>query len=392
MKYDIAVIGGGIHGVGIAQAAAIKGLSVAVIEKSGLASGTSSRSSKLIHGGLRYLESAQFSLVRECLQERQILLEIAPHLVKLKKFYLPVYQETTRQATSLHLGLLLYGVFTGAHKAARYRKVPRSQWSTLDGLNIQGLKHVFQYWDAQTDDALLTQAVMQSAIDHGARLYNHTTLKMAKRLDTGWQLEIDGDVVVDKLECKVLINAGGPWVNQILNNIEKPHEAEQVDLVQGTHIICDVPHNGDAIYYLEAPKDRRAVFVMPWYGQTMIGTTETLYTGNPDNVKPLDEEIEYLLETAAHYFPVFAGRGKGCIQSSFAGLRVLPAGGAAFSRPRETILKTDNDDRPALLSIYGGKLTAYRATAEKVMQRLISVFPEADFSKDTRKIKLPELS
>ena len=169
-SYDLVIIGGGIHGAGIAQAAAARGLSVMVLEQSGIASGTSSRSSKLIHGGLRYLESGQFALVRECLHERTLLLKLAPQLVKLKSFYIPVYRDTTRRPWLLHLGLSLYALLGGLHPAVRFCRVPQSRWRNLDGLDTAQLEAVFQYNDAQTDDAALTRAVMRSAQQLGAQL------------------------------------------------------------------------------------------------------------------------------------------------------------------------------------------------------------------------------
>ena len=178
--YDVVVIGGGIHGAGIAQAASARGFSVMVLEQTGIASGTSSRSSKLIHGGLRYLESRQFSLVRECLRERTLLLELAPQLIELKPFYIPVYQDTTRRPWLLHAGLSLYAVLGGLHPATRFRRVPQNQWKNLDGLDTAHLEAVFQYNDAQTDDAALTRAVMRSAQRMGAQLKVSATFTGAR--------------------------------------------------------------------------------------------------------------------------------------------------------------------------------------------------------------------
>jgi glycerol-3-phosphate dehydrogenase len=162
-SFDLVVIGAGIHGAGIAQAAAARGLSVLVLEQAGVASGTSSRSSKLIHGGLRYLESGQFSLVRECLQERALLLKLAAGLVELKPFYIPVYRDTARRPWLLYAGLSLYRMLGDGSAAMRFRRVPQHDWKSLDGLDTTGLEAVFQYYDAQTDDTALTNAVMRSA-------------------------------------------------------------------------------------------------------------------------------------------------------------------------------------------------------------------------------------
>jgi len=165
---DIVVVGAGIQGAGVAQAAAAAGYSVLLLEQTGIASGTSSRSSKLIHGGLRYLESGQFRLVRECLRERALLLRNAPSFVRLAPHYIPVYRETRRRPLLLRAGLSLYAVLGGLHPEVRFRQLPRSAWSDLDGLNQDGLQAVFRYFDAQTDDAALTRAVVSSAQSLGA--------------------------------------------------------------------------------------------------------------------------------------------------------------------------------------------------------------------------------
>ncbi len=169
-QYDVVVVGGGIHGAGVLQAAAAAGHSALLIERAGLASGTSSRSSKLIHGGLRYLESGQFALVRESLRERAIHLRIAAELVELKPFFIPVYRDTRRRPWQLKVGLWMYALLGGFDASTRFGAVPKAEWSTLDGLDTQGLDAVIRYHDAQTDDAMLTRAVVQSALSLGAEL------------------------------------------------------------------------------------------------------------------------------------------------------------------------------------------------------------------------------
>jgi len=185
-----------------------------------------------------------------------------------------------------------------------------------------------------------------------------------------------------------MVNAAGPWVNRILASITPAPSTVSVDLVQGTHIIID-GRLQQGFYYLEAPQDQRAVFAMPWKGHIMIGTTENLYQGNPEKTAPTSAEIRYLLETFAHYFPAFSALREEQLISAFAGLRVLPAATAqAFRRSRETTLHTDRSDRPRLLSIYGGKLTAYRATAAKVMDRIAASLPPRQKIADTAHIPL----
>ena len=239
MKYDIAIIGGGIHGVGVAQAVAAAGYSAVLIEKAELAHGTSSRSSKLIHGGLRYLEGGHINLVRECLYERQLLVKNAPDLVKLVPFYIPAYKETSRRPLELRAGLTIYGALTGFHKSAQFHIVPRSEWGSLDGIKMEGLQKVFQYFDAQTDDTLLTRAVMDSAKELGAELMEHTELLGASKEGKGWRLSIVHKGEEKDLQAGTLVNASGPWINLILERIKGAHRPRPVDLVQGSHIVLD---------------------------------------------------------------------------------------------------------------------------------------------------------
>ncbi len=390
-SYDLVIIGGGIHGAGIAQAAAARGLSVMVLEQTGIASGTSSRSSKLIHGGLRYLESGQLSLVRECLHERALLLKLAPQLVKLKPFYIPVYPDTTRRPWLLHTGLSLYALLGGLRPAARFHRVPPSLWQNLDGLDTTHLEAVFQYSDAQTDDAALTRAVMRSAQQMGAHLKMPATFTGAC---LGQQDERDNIIEyrhngqTETCAATVLVNAAGPWVQQVLSRITPVPAQLGIDLVQGTHII--VPGIlTQGIYYVEA-EDKRVVFVMPWQNNTLVGTTESAYQGDPANVRPLPHEQAYLLQTLARYFPQHRSRQP--ILAAIAGLRVLPSSGSGAmsvnARSRETILHPDRQDHPRLLTVYGGKLTTYRLTAERVMAYLAGVLPVRKVIAGTRHLKL----
>lgn len=393
--YDLVIVGGGIHGAGVAQAASAKGLSVMVLEQTGIASGTSSRSSKLIHGGLRYLESGEFSLVRECLQERALLLKLAPHLVELKHFYIPVYRNTTRRPWLLSIGLSLYALQGGLHPATRFRRVPQKHWNKLDGLETAELEAVFQYNDAQTDDAALTRAVMRSAQQMGAQVKIPAVFTGARLGEPDKYTNIIEYCHNGKTEictAKIIVNAGGPWVQKILSLISPSPSKLKIDLVQGTHIV--VPGMlTKGIYYVEA-HDKRAVFIMPWQGNTLVGTTESPYQGDPADVKPLSHEEVYLMKTLLRYFPKYNSEQK--ILSSTAGLRVLPSSeshnlsgaDSINSRSRETILHTGKQDNLSLLSIYGGKVTTYRLTAERVMAHVSKILPVRKVIADTRHLKL----
>jgi glycerol-3-phosphate dehydrogenase len=374
-QYDVVVVGGGIHGAGVLQAAAAAGHSALLVERQGLASGTSSRSSKLIHGGLRYLESGQFALVRESLRERAIHLRIAAELVELKPFFIPVYRDTRRRPWQLKFGLWMYALLGGFDASTRFGTVPKRDWPALDGLETRGLDAVIRYHDAQTDDALLTRAVVQSALSLGAELAMPARFSGATLSDDGVCVAYDEGGTAAQCASRVLVNAAGPWAPHVAAAIQPAIPIPDVDLVQGTHIVLPFAVAA-GIYYVESPTDGRAVFVMPWHGATLIGTTETPYRGAPDQVHPLPEEEEYLLAVARHYFPAFRHLTREDIVQRFAGLRVLPAASqAAFDRSRETIFSVDREHKPRVLGIYGGKLTGWRAAAAHVLERISASMP-----------------
>jgi glycerol-3-phosphate dehydrogenase len=393
-SFDLVVIGAGIHGAGIAQAAAARGISVLVLEQAGVASGTSSRSSKLIHGGLRYLESHQFSLVRECLQERALLLKLAPGLVELKPFYIPLYRDTARRPWLLYAGLSLYRMLGGGGPAMRFRRVPKADWKNLDGLDTSGLEAVFQYYDAQTDDAALTNAVMRSAQRLGAQLKTSATFTGALLGDPSNVIEYSHNGKSETCRGTVLVNAAGPWVREVLSRIAPAPPQLGIELVQGTHIL--LPGKlAQGVYYVEAT-DSRVVFVMPWKENTLVGTTEFIFRGNPADVAPLPHEVAYLTDTLCRYFPRY--RSGAPILDAIAGLRVLPGRNGTegkaqsfHARSRETVLqlhRSEQSGRSRLLTVYGGKLTTYRLTAERVMARLGDELPVRAPLADTRHLEL----
>lgn len=372
LPYDVVIVGGGIHGAGVAQAAAAAGYSVLLLEKDRPAAGTSSRSSKLIHGGLRYLESAQFSLVRESLREREILLKNAPGLVRLIAFYIPIYRQTTRRPWQIRAGLFLYSLLGGFSRNTRFQSVPQRNWDQFNGLRSDDLQKVFRYYDAQTDDAALTRAVLESAISFGAKSLYPARFLAGEKTDAGYMVRYRHGSEEQQCTAAVLINAAGPWINEVRSKVEPSPPGMEIDLVQGAHIVLDRPVCSGVVY-VESPQDRRAVFIMPWQDRALVGTTETVFTGPPDEATPLPKEVEYLEATLQHYFPACEFKTMG----QFAGLRVLPsAKGSPFGRPRETTLISDGRQSPHYLAIYGGKLTGYRATAEKVLRLLRRSLPK----------------
>jgi len=370
--YDVLVISGGIHGVGVAQAAACAGYSVLLLEKERLTAGTSSRSSKLIHGGLRYLEGYHFGLVREALRERAILLKIVPELVSLHAFHLSVYPETTRRPLKLRAGLMLYAALSGFRQGSRFHKLRQDERSDLDGLETQGLQAVYQYLDAQTDDAALTRAVLRSAERSAAELVCPAEFLAAEIYPPQCEIRYRANGLEKHCTADALVNATGPWVDKEDNQINPKPAAVPMELVQGTHLLLEGALSAGC-YYMEVPSDRRAVFLLPWGKGCLLGTTEKTYTGDPAMVSPLQEEISYLQDVLHHYFPQRSDR----VIDRFAGLRVLPVGKrGVFSRSRESLLSLDREHQTRVVSIYGGKLTSYRATAQKVLRLLAKSLPQ----------------
>ena len=381
-KFDICVIGGGIQGAGIAQAAALSGLSVALLEKSDWGAGTSSKSSKLIHGGLRYLQSFEFDLVRESLKERRTLLNIAGDIVKPNWFYLPVYKNSQHKPWQLSIGLSLYRILAGRNNLAGFERLSRDQWHQLKGLNTANLDTVFAYQDAQTDDRALTRRVALSAQDHGANLLCPATVVSAEKTAKGYSLNLDLNGEKKTIYCRYLVNAAGPWINSVATTITPTPPIVEVDLVEGTHVEFS-QQLSDKCFYLEAMQDHRAIFVMPYKGGTLVGTTEKVFCGNPDKVEPGPEEVDYLLEVIRYHFPHF---NYDPIRA-WAGLRVLPNGDKAlFSRSREVQYAEGEN----YLAIYGGKLTGYRATAETAIKKIIKSMglEKRRRIRDTSKVKI----
>ena len=382
--YDVIVIGGGIQGAGVAQASQAAGYSTLILEKTGWAAGTSSKSSKLVHGGLRYLQGGELSLVQEGLRERALLLKNAPELVHTNWFYLPIYKHSNYHTWQIHSGLTLYWLLSGCREESQFEVVPPSQWDNLQGLKTDGLQKVYRYHDAQTDDAKLTAAVIQSAIALGAEACCPANFTHAEQTEDGYCVHYENDGRDETVNCRFLINAAGPWINQLASSISPPPRTIPVDLVQGTHLILDKKIS-DECYYLESPTDGRAVFVLPWYDKTLLGTTETLYKGNPEQAEPTEQERQYLLEVLTTHFPDYDGK----VCGEMAGLRVLPSGRQKhYQRSREVRLITDQPKEPHYLGIYGGKLTSYRATAEKAVKVIGSTLGIPENWIDTKALPL----
>jgi len=360
--YDVVIVGGGIQGCAVAQAAQASGFTTLLLEKQDWAWATSSRSSKLIHGGLRYLQTGQFQLVRECLAEREWMLQAAPHLVKQNWFYIPLYKGSHYPPWQVHVGLFLYYWLTGMKPHGRYRRVPKKEWNKLYGLKTENLRAVFAYQDAQADDRALTVAVKCSAERYGATCLTQASFLSAEKQNEGYAVTFEYGDRVETVSTQLLVNASGPWVNHVLQRVSPALNQVAIDLVQGTHIVIE-ERISDQCFYLEAPSDHRAIFVLPWQGKTLIGTTETEFKGEPEDTAPLQSEIDYLLSAVREHFP----QQTLTLVDSFSGLRVMQQSGLlAFLRSREVMVNAEE----GLINIYGGKLTAWRSTAERVLREI----------------------
>lgn len=386
MDHDLLIVGGGIQGAGIAQAAAAAGWHVALLERSTLAAGASHASSKLIHGGLRYLENAQFRLVHQSLRERRLLLRLAPELVHRTTFHIPIYRDSRRRPWQIRVGLGMYAVLAGLDADSHFGQLPRNDWSSLDGLRTDGLQAVFHYMDAQTDDAALTRAVMHSAVGLGAELHLPARFTGAELRPDGVEVTWEAGGRTRSAAARVLVNAAGPWTNAVLAGVSPRQPPLSIELVRGTHIVLEARLDRGA-YYLEVPQDSRAVFAMPWQGgRTLVGTTESVHAAGPDHVEPTSAEIDYLREVVAHYLPRHAGAA---LVDPFAGLRVLPAAtDRPFARSRETLWQLDRSVKPRLLSIAGGKLTTWRASAAHAIRVLGASVPARIPKADTRQLPI----
>ncbi|HKP86030.1 MAG TPA: glycerol-3-phosphate dehydrogenase/oxidase [Blastocatellia bacterium] len=376
--FDVAVIGGGITGAGIALDAASRGLKVALVEKRDFASGTSSRSSKLIHGGLRYLEQFQFSLVREALLERATLRKMAPHLSEPLAFLVPVYGAGKRSPLGgnrlkLRLGLWLYDLLAGGRNIARHRWVGRDEALGLaPALESNDLRGAFLYYDCLTDDARLVIEVIKEAARRGAVAANYARARGFVKVDgrvAGVEVEDSLGERRISLSARVVVNATGVWSGEI-SQLAAPRERIRLRPSKGIHVVLPSEKFGNRTAVLiPSLGEQRFLFVIPWQGRTLVGTTDTDYTGELDDPQPESEEINRVIESAARYFPGAALLARDAV-SSFAGLRPLVGGDDKSTKElsrKEEIIESET----GLISIIGGKLTTWRRMAERVVDLVV---------------------
>jgi glycerol-3-phosphate dehydrogenase len=370
--YDLAIIGGGINGVGIARDAVGRGLRVLLLEQNDLASGTSSASTKLIHGGLRYLEHGAFLLVRQALVERERLLKLAPHIIRPMRFVLPVAPEL-RSPLLLRLGLFLYDGLGGREILAGTETLDLSHHIAGQPLKRR-FTSGFEYSDCWVDDARLVVLNAVDAAERGATIRTRTRLVRAEREDE-WQLILNAGGRREVATARVLVNAAGPWVGIVAETVLRIEGRPPVRLVKGSHIVVRQLFEHDRGYIFQNA-DRRIVFALPFAdGFTLIGTTDLEFAGNLDAVAPSAEEVIYLCRSVSEYFRETVSASD--VVWAFAGVRALYDDGAG--RPenitREYRLTLDERFGTApLLTVYGGKVTTYRRLAEAAMARLSHFF------------------
>ncbi len=379
--FDIFIIGGGINGAGIARDASGRGLKVYLAEKGKVGSATSSWSSKLIHGGLRYLENYEFKLVAESLREREVITQIAPAITKPLPFVIP-HTKKLRSKLFIRLGLFLYDNLGGKTKIPKSSKIifAKQYQNILQSKFTEG----FRYYDVQVDDKKLVEMNIDDAKKKGAIIEEDTKVINANRIDNYWEITLNNN---EKIKSKILINAAGPWINEIVNNVLKINAKKSIRLVRGSHIITKKLYDEEVAFTLQN-EDNRIVFVIPYKGEySLIGTTE-VDVDTPDNPSISNEEKIYLINTINNHFIKQISQED--IVETYSGIRPLIEDFKEATKvTRDYIfdLNEDNSQAP-LLNIYGGKLTTYRKLAENVLLVLNKYIPVNKKNSWTAKEKL----
>ena len=376
-QVDLLVVGGGINGAGIARDAAGRGMSVLLVERDDLASHTSSWSTKLVHGGLRYLEHYEFRLVRESLKEREVLLQAAPHLVHPMRFVLP-YHRGLRPFWMLRLGLFLYD-HIGGRKLLPATKTLDLKDTALGRPLKDEFTRGFEYTDCSVDDSRLVALCAVDAAERGATVLTRTELTGGRRDGDGWLCEVESqEHGRARVRARAVVNAAGPWVSSLLEGFEGSRSTKRVRLVKGSHVVTDSLFGHDRAYIFQNADDR-IVFAIPYmHGGTLIGTTDMPYEGDPAKAEISEEETEYLCEAVSEYLarPVTPSD----VTSTYSGVRPLyddMTAEDAQEVTRDYAFDVDrggdgtgNGTEAPLLSIFGGKLTTFRKLAEHAMERL----------------------
>jgi glycerol-3-phosphate dehydrogenase len=386
-SYDVFVIGGGVNGTGIARDAAGRGYSVMLAEMNDLASGTSSAATKLVHGGLRYLEHYKFRLVHESLAEREVLWAAAPHIIWPLRFVLP-HHKGLRPAWFLRLGLVVYDYLGGRKLLPATKTLDLRTHETGKPLKA-GYSTAFEYSDCWVDDARLVALYAKDAENRGARIVTRTKVLSAMRVGDGWTITLEGADGPETVTARLLVNAGGPWVDQVINSTLGRNDAHHVRLVKGSHIVVRKQFEHDRCYIFQNA-DNRIIFAIPYEQDfTLIGTTDLDYEGAPGKVEITPEETDYLLAAASEYFERPVTREQ--IVWTYSGVRPLFDDGASAAQEatRDYVLKTEGGNGEApLVNVFGGKLTTSRRLSEEVVNKFADLI-EAKGPRWTRHAQLP---
>jgi glycerol-3-phosphate dehydrogenase len=359
----LAVIGGGINGAGIAWELARRDYDVTLFEKGRCGAQTSSATTKMIHGGIRYLERFHFGLVRESLRDRAWLLEHLPSLVTPIEILLPVYDDSPRSRFTVRVGLSLYDLLAGRNNIARHQKLSADELIERLPLTRAGLRGGFSYFDAQVDDYALARLVVDSAIAEGATVREQTRVISLRRSGTQWIIATaSGEERFD-----FVVNAAGPWMNALLaeNRIRSRY---RLSLVRGSHLVLK-RRAAEAGMLLQSVSDRRVFFVLPWKDTTLVGTTEVMHAGSLEHVAATDAEIDYLIARFNRYVADPIGRDD--VASTFAGVRPLVG---RSTNPSALARDYRLERRGNLLNVFGGKMTTFRSLAEKAAMRVDNYF------------------
>ncbi len=367
---DIFIIGGGINGAAVARDAIGRGFSVMLAEAEDYASATSSSSSKLIHGGLRYLETYEFSLVRESLHERETMLKIAPHICFPLRFLVPITRTQRRPAWIVRIGLMLYDFLSGAKLLARSGALSKAEVAALPRLRKKDLTAVLHYPDCWIDDARLVLSTLVDARRRGADILNYRRVEKITPIEDGYSIELDERGSKRNVHARYVVNAAGPWANEVLDVTEAPFPRSGLRLVRGSHIVLKMPEPAENVAYTLQSRDGRVIFTLPWLNSRylIIGTTDAPQKENPRQAKCSDEERDYLLKSYNRYFAHPGGAATSAdVVWTWAGVRPLIDDGEdnPSKVTREPRLAVQKNGAGAFVTIYGGKLTTHRTLGEK---------------------------
>ena len=371
-KFDVIVIGGGINGAGVAREAALHGYRTLLVERNDFGAGTTSRATRLIHGGLRYLEHGEFGLVYESLSERETLVREEPHLVRPLRMLVPVYRGDARPGWKIRIGLILYDLFSFRKSLPRHRAMPpRALDAYQPGLSRDGLTAAFTMYDAQVEfpERLVAESVRDFTDAGGVALNHAAAIKLISPggVVRGVALRDERTGDTADVETKVVVNAAGPWVDQVLAGSDGERHEPLIGGTKGSHLVVAWPGGPRHAVFASAKEDGRPFFILPWYGHTLVGTTDLRWDGDPSSAQCTSDELRYLLDEATRLFPA-TPLAREHVLYTYCGVRPLPwmppgTDESKIPRSHYIIDHAKRGGPNGLLSLVGGKLTTYRALA-----------------------------